>query len=184
VSADPTVSPIARLGHVALRTPDLERSVAFFDHVVGLELVERDERAAYLRAWGDFEHHTLALVEGEEGALDHVGWRTRSAAHLEALLDRLRRDGFDLTEVSGVEPGQGPAFQFRTPSGLPYELYFEVEKRRPTDAPAIKTNSGPVWGHGISPRRIDHVNFVAEDVAAERAWSESVLGFRTHEYVS
>lgn len=184
MDANPTMSPIARLGHVALRTPDLERSLAFFDDVVGLELVERDEHAAYLRAWGDFEHHTLALVESNEGALDHVGWRTRSASQLEALVDRLRRDGLDLTEVAGAEPGHGPAFRFRTPAGLPYELYYEVEKRRAADAPAIKTNSGRVWGHGISPRRIDHVNFVAADVGAERAWCESVLGFRTHEFVS
>jgi catechol 2,3-dioxygenase len=113
-----------------------------------------------------------------------VGWRTRSPAHLEALVDRLRNDGLELTEVTGVEPGQGPAFRFRTPGGLPYELYFEVEKRPPADAPAIKTNPGRVWGHGISPRRIDHVNFVVAAVAAERAWSQTALGFRTHEFVS
>ena len=73
-----------------------------------------------------------------------------------------------------TEAGQGPALRFRTPTGLPYEIYHEVEKR-PARGTAIKTNTGRPWDHGISPRRIDHVNFITPNVAAEEADNGSML---------
>lgn len=177
-------SHLARLGHVMLRTPDIEKSLWFFDTVAGLNVVERTEDTAYLRGWGDFEHHTLALRTHETGGLDHVGWRTRSSDDLHALVGRLRSAGVELTPVAaGEERGQGEAFRFRTPTGFPYEIYFDVEKPDLRER-ALPTNSGCVWDHGISPRRIDHVNFVTPDPATERSWAEGSLGFRTHEFVT
>ena len=179
-------SPLARLGHVALVTPDLEQSLEFFDRVVGLEVVERSKTEAYLRAWGDFEHHTLALLAGDRGVVDHVGWRTRSPEDVDGLAAALTERGVAVTRVpAGTERGQGDAIRFHTPGGLPYEIYYDVEKRPadPARPPAMKTNSGRVWDHGISPRRVDHVNFVLPDVAAEQQWSESTFGFKTREYV-
>lgn len=183
---DATQPTLARLGHVSLVTPDLERSLEFFDDVVGLEVVERTDTEAYLRAWGDFEHHTLSLVAGGRATVDHVGWRTRRREDVAAYASALRERGIDVTEIeAGTERGQGEAIRFRTPAGLPYEIYYEVEKRPadPSRKPAMKTNSGRVWDHGISPRRIDHVNFVLPDVADEQRWLEDTFGFRTHEYV-
>jgi catechol 2,3-dioxygenase len=186
VSSEVTQPALARLGHVALVTPDLERSLQFFDDVVGLELVERSDSEAYLRAWGDFEHHTLALFSGDRAIVDHVGWRTRDAAHVHAYARELRAAGIDIDDVPpGREQGQGAAIRFRTPGALPYEIYYDVEKRPadPRRPPAMKTNTGRVWDHGISPRRIDHVNFVLPDVEAEQRWSQNTFGFRTHEYI-
>ena len=32
----------------------------------------------YLRAWGDFEHHTLLRIQaGEEASVDHIAWRAK-----------------------------------------------------------------------------------------------------------
>lgn len=172
---------LARLGHVALRTPDLDRSLEFFDGVLGLEVTDRDGDAAYLRAWGDHEHHTLALLAGDEGRFDHAAWRTRAPDDVDAFGDALRAEGIDVEAVeAGSEAGQGAALRFRTPTGLPYEIYHEVEKRPPART-AIKTNSARPWDHGISPRRLDHVNFVTPDVAAEEAWARATLGFATRE---
>ena len=52
---------IAKLGHVALVTPDLEKSLWFFKELIGLEETETVDGTVYLRAWGDFEHHTLSI---------------------------------------------------------------------------------------------------------------------------
>lgn len=173
---------LARLGHVALRTPDLAGSLEFFDDLLGLEVTARDERCAYLRAWGDHEHHTLALIEDGDGRFDHAGWRARRPEDVAAFGGALRAEGIEVEEVApGAEAGQGAALRFRTPTGLPYEIYYDVEKRPP--AGLIKTNTARPWHHGISPRRLDHVNFVSPDVEAEEAWSRSVLGFGTRERV-
>lgn len=172
---------LARLGHVALRTPDLDGSLEFFQGVIGLEVTERDDAHAYLRSWGDHEHHTLMLIAGDEGRLDHAGWRTRASEDVDAFGEALSADGIEVEPVeAGAEAGQGRALRFRTPTGLPYEIYYDVEKRR-ANGTAIKTNTGRPWAHGISPRRLDHVNFVSPDVTAEEKWSCSTLGFRTRE---
>jgi biphenyl-2,3-diol 1,2-dioxygenase len=184
-TAEKRTPELARLGHVALRTPDLDKSLWFFDDVLGLELVERTADSAYLRAWGDFEHHTLALLAGDDAALDHVAWRTRTPGDVDGFRRRLAAEGVDVAEcAAGDELGQGAALRFRSPTGLPYEIYYDVEKRRSPRPSVMKTNSSRVWDHGISPRRLDHVNLVTPDVDIEEEWSRRVLGFRTHEYVT
>jgi catechol 2,3-dioxygenase len=44
---------LAKLGHVALSTPDLARSYEFFHDILGLERVEEHEGTVYLRGWGE-----------------------------------------------------------------------------------------------------------------------------------
>ena len=58
---------IAQLGYIALESSDIEKSVAFFQKVIGLELTEKVEEQYYFRAWGDFQHHTLSISPGTKG---------------------------------------------------------------------------------------------------------------------
>jgi len=63
---------VARLGHVALETPDLEDSLSFFRDTVGLEEVDRVAGTVYLRGIDesgtndgnslDVDDHMLSLV--------------------------------------------------------------------------------------------------------------------------
>ncbi len=39
---------VRRLGHATLTTPDLERQVAYYTQVIGLTLLERDAKRAFL----------------------------------------------------------------------------------------------------------------------------------------
>lgn len=182
---------IARLGHVALVTPDLDTSVEFWRDVVGLEEVERradgDGRTSvFLRAWGDFEHHTLSLTSGEEAAVDHVGWRTAAPEDVWNLARLLERGGVEVTEMApGEERGLGAAARFTTPAGHAFEIYHEVEK---TPAPAgrrsrLASNSSRAWAQGISPRRLDHVNVVTDDTLAFSEWLGETLGFDLRECI-
>ena len=176
---------LAKLGHVAISTPDLARSTAFFHDILGLEIVEEHDGVVYLRGWGEFEHHSLSLRDGPTG-IDHVGWRTRRPEDVDAFAASLRDAG---TEVEVVEPGrergQGAAIRFTTPSGHPFELYYDVgkplapEERRSR----LKNNSARQWDHGISARRIDHVNLATTDVAGGQRFLCEQLGFKVREYV-
>lgn len=175
---------LSRLGHVALKTPDLDGSVSFFENIIGLEVVARDDRSAYLRAWEDHEHHTLMLAASEETGVDHVGWRTQTREDVDGFADLLGAEGVDIEEVApGTELGQGRAIRFKTPAGFTYEIYYDVEKVRPGNS-LLKTNTGRAWARGISPRRIDHVSVATTDVGLERAFSERALGFRCREFVT
>ena len=58
--------PLTHLSHYALRVADVERSIAFYLNVVGIDLTERrPDGTAYLRRGPD--HHCLALYP-----LDHA----------------------------------------------------------------------------------------------------------------
>jgi catechol 2,3-dioxygenase len=176
---------IAKLGHVALATPDLERSLWFFSDVVGLDEVERRDGVVYLRAWGDWEHHTLSLRDGPTG-VDHIAWRTAAPDHVDAFARALSEAG---TAVSWVEvdeeAGQGAAVRFTSPQGHPYEIYHDVEKplAPPEVRSRLKSNVARPWRRGMSPRRLDHVNVAARDVEGGTRWLADSLGLKLRELI-
>lgn len=177
---------IAKLGHVAFVTPDLETSLWFFRDVVGLHEVARDGDRVYLRAWGEFEHHSLVLMKGETARVDHIGWRVRRPEDMEKFARMLEENGIHTTYVSaGEEVGQGEGIRFETPKGHHFELYYQVQKELPPGIKRSRLKNNPLrpWDHGISPRRIDHVNIWTDEPGALQAWLEGVLGFKTREFI-
>ena len=65
--------PVAHLGHVELFIPDLDASTAFFRNMIGLEISDEQDGRVFLRAWQDFDHHTLVLTEASEPAMGRMG---------------------------------------------------------------------------------------------------------------
>ena len=53
---------IRGLGEVALRVSDLNRMQAFYEEVIGLELLRRFDRAAFFRLGDGFGGHTQVLA--------------------------------------------------------------------------------------------------------------------------
>src|SRR3954468_4577303 len=80
---------IAHLAHVEVLTPTPDPSLAFYKDVLGLEESGREGQSVYLRAWGEWSHHSIKLTEAAEPGLDHIGWRAWSADHLEQAVARV-----------------------------------------------------------------------------------------------
>jgi len=174
------------LGHVALETPDLDGSLAFFHDAVGMEVVERRDDVAYLRCPDEFAHHSLSLAEAASAGVDHVGWQTVDAESVEGFATQLEAAGTEVTRVAaGEEPGQGEAVRFESPTGHRLELYHEMAT---TAAPAerrSKLRNRPYdksGNHPVAPRRIDHVQIWDPDALALAEWFQSALGLRVQEY--
>ncbi len=53
---------VRALGEVALRVNDLDKSQAFYTHVIGLELMRRFEHAAFFRIADGYAGHTAILA--------------------------------------------------------------------------------------------------------------------------
>ncbi len=180
------LSALTKVGHVALVTEDLDRSVWFWRDVVGLEETGHDGDTLFLRAWGDLEHHSLSLAPGPGSYVDHVGWRVRCADDVDELAERLSAHGLAPEWVeAGEEQGQGRAVRFALPTGHRFELYHDVE-RAPSPAERrsrLRSNSAKAWARGISPRRIDHVNVTTVDPGGLRGWLADELGFGTRELI-
>jgi biphenyl-2,3-diol 1,2-dioxygenase len=175
---------ISKLGHVALVTEDLGKSVEFWRDVVGLNHVETHDNTVFFRAWGDWEHHTLSLREGPTG-VDHVAWRAGAPEDVADYAARLRELDIETTPVAADEErGQGEAIRFALPgAGHTYEIYFDVEKPRSPEElrSRLKNQPGRAWAKGASPRCLDHVNLQAEDPVTGRDFMVEEMGFRVNE---
>lgn len=177
---------IAKLGHVAITTPDLDESLWFFRDVIGLHEVERVNKTVFLRGQRDWEHHTLSITTGSRAELDHVGWRTRSPEAVDEFANRLSTADIDVTRLEpGEETGQGDAIRFRMPAGHRFELYHDVEKPAAPEERRSRLKNR-VYSLAAStasiPRRIDHVNLHGPNVPAVHDWLCEVLGFRMNEF--
>jgi catechol 2,3-dioxygenase len=65
------------------------------------------------------------------------------------------------------------------------ELYYETERYEPPDAlrPRLKNVPQRYVGRGAAVKRLDHVNVLCADVAANRRFAMDELGFRLYEQV-
>jgi catechol 2,3-dioxygenase len=177
---------IAKLGHVALVTPDLDGSVWFFRDVLGLEQTDKRGDTVFLRAWGELEHHSLSLTAGAEAVVEHIGWRTTRPEDVGAFAAALGAQDVDVRHLEPDEElGQGDAIRFHLPAGgHPFELYYDIEKPTPPGDTRARLMSRLRSGaHRVSPRRLDHVNIWTDHVGKSERWLADTLGFRTHEVI-
>ena len=179
---------IVHAGHTELYVSDLERSRAFFIDVLGLHVSDETDSQVYLRAWQDWDHHTLLLTRADQSGLGHIAWRVSGPDDLRDHESQLRRLGVEYEwKAGGTELGHGDSIRFRTPSaGIPMELYWDVERFVESD-PALQSRlpSHPTryTGRGLAPRRFDHANFLIDDVQTEQEWLTAVLGIRHNYYL-
>lgn len=178
---------IAHAGHASLRVKDYVASKRFFTETMGLFVTDEDDDTVYLRAWQDWEHHTLMLRKGETSALEHLGWRVEDEESLQQFAHHFDEQHIAYHWVEkGEERSQGRAIRFFSPTGIPHELYWEMERFRskdPTQLSALPSFPYKFPMNGIAPRRFDHFNVMANEVAAEQEWLTRVLGIKHRYYV-
>ena len=184
MSYQPQYGDLAHLGHIELLTPTFDASVAFFKDVLGLHESGRQGDSVYLRAWADYERFTLQLTRANTSGLGHVAFRVRSEVILQHLVENLISHG---VEGKWLEPGlgHGRAFRFPSPDGHAVELYFDTEKFQATgdQIPGFKNMPQRYIPSGIAPKRLDHINLLAQDIKACRLFFHELLGMRVTEQI-
>src|SRR5579862_5075432 len=128
----PPIHPEVRIGHVHLKVADLDRALAFYVGVLGLELTQRyGKEAAFISAGGYHHHIGLNTWESQGGSppppgttgLYHVAilYPTRAA-----LADALRRLIKAKIPLDGAaDHGVSQALYLRDPDGNGVELYWD-----------------------------------------------------------
>ena len=180
----PPLHDVAHLGHIELLTPEPERSLWFFVEVLGLTETGREGDSVYLRTWDDYEHHTVKLTGHGTSGIRRVGLRASGQAALEARVAAIEAAGLGIGWKDG-DPGIGPTYLFRDPDGHELELYWESEWYAAPEAlkPALKNQAQAYPGRGVSVRRLDHVNYLGRDAAANGEFVRDVLGGRVTEQI-
>lgn len=184
----PTQEPIwdiAHLAHVELLTPKPDESLHFFTEIMGLSITARQGDSVYLRAYDDYEHHTLKLTAAKQPGMAHFAWRARSPQALQRRVEAIEAAGYGQGWTDG-DLGHGPAYKFQTPDGHNVEIYYETEwyKAGEVDKPALKNQASRFPGRGANLRRLDHLNLLAVDMPGMRKFHTDVLGARLTEVIT
>ncbi len=127
----------ARIGHINLKVADLNRSLAFYEGVLGFKITKRiGDEAAFL-AYGDY-HHDICIntwesfggsppAKGTTG-LFHLAIVYATKAELRAAYLRLRTAGITLDNA--VDHGVSQSLYLRDPDQNGVELYWDRPRDR------------------------------------------------------
>jgi catechol 2,3-dioxygenase len=147
----PPIDPALRIGSVKLAVSDLPRSADFYERVLGLPLISRDEDSVLLGP--DGEHPLLALTAladpttvppGSTG-LFHVAWLHPSRAALAQTVRRIVGERWLLDGAS--DHGVSEALYLSDPDGLGIEIYADRPRElweRPADEHGVKMVTLPL----------------------------------------
>ncbi len=175
---------IAHLGHVEMYTNRYDESLDFFTRVYGLKLSAEDETSAYLRAWDDYELHSLKLTRHHQTGIGHVAYRVASPEALERRVAAIEASGYKVHGWVDGDRGHGRAFRFEDPFGHVFEIYWETQWYEPSadaERAALKNTASAFTG--AAPRRLDHLNLLSGDVSEFRRFMETCLGSRVTEMI-
>lgn len=135
--ANPPAPSGLRIGHVHLKVSDLERSIAFYRQVLGLDLVQRYGSSAAFLSAGGYHHHlglnTWESAGGTPPPRGHTGLFHTAFLYPDraALADALRRVRAAGIAVDGAaDHGVSEALYLRDPDENGVELYWD----KPRDA--------------------------------------------------
>lgn len=125
-----------QIGHVHLKVSDLERSIQFYQDVLGMKLTQRYGSQAAFMSWGGYHHHLglntwqskqgLPSASGTTG-LFHFAVLFSSREALQRAVVRVNDHGIRID--GAADHGVSEAFYFRDPDGNGIELYWD----RPVD---------------------------------------------------
>jgi catechol 2,3-dioxygenase-like lactoylglutathione lyase family enzyme len=116
------------LTHIALAVHDPERSLAFYEKVIGVVPVYRD--TTFIQAQTPGSRDVLVFEEGapragRPGGVAHFGFRLVDPADIDAAVDAVEQAGGRVLRRGEFCPGEPYVF-FEDPDGYEVELWHEL----------------------------------------------------------
>ncbi|MCQ4198041.1 VOC family protein [Streptomyces parvulus] len=167
----PPVGRLRALRSVELLTPDYAEAVDFYEEVWGLQVVEAEHSASWLRGTGD-EHHALRLTRSETIGLGRLVFAVGTPAEIDEAARRLRARGIALVTEPGPldQVGGGYGLRFHDLDGRLVEL-------------SADTWAVTARGRDVSlPVGVTHAVLNTPDIDASVAFYRDVLGMRVSDW--
>ncbi|MHA6694968.1 VOC family protein [Homoserinimonas sp. A520] len=175
---------IAHLGNVELFTPTFDESLWFFRDLLAMRVVAEDGDSVFLRCWDEYQRYTIKLTASDKAGVGRLTFRTTNQESLERRVAEIEATGLGLGWRDG-EQGVGPSYAFTDPDGHPMEIYYETERyvAGEDDKPALKNQASRYPGVGVNARRLDHINYLAQNVEANGEFVRDALVGRESERI-
>jgi catechol 2,3-dioxygenase len=168
---------IMRVAYGVLHVRDLDASLHFYDELLGLQTVARDDETAYLKGWEERQHHSLVLRKAQTPAVERLGFRVRADRDLDLLADFYERRGATVrmgeADLRGIS---GRTLRVWDEFGTPLEFYASMRLLPSTLQDYHLHRGAPIL-------RFDHVNLHSPRVEEAVVYFQE-LGFRCSEYIS
>jgi catechol 2,3-dioxygenase len=169
---------VLRPGFVQIRVLALDEAIVHYRDRIGLDLVGTPEGGrAYLRAYDEFDRHSIVLREADSAGVDHIGFKVRAEVDLEIFRERLVGLKVAIKDVpAGVDPGVGPRIRFTVPTGHVIDLYADMAL---SDA-APMTKNPEIWHReprGMRAVRFDHCALSGRDIVGSAKIFMEALDF-------
>jgi catechol 2,3-dioxygenase-like lactoylglutathione lyase family enzyme len=118
------------LSHIALAVSDLDRSLGFYQALLGARILYRDDHKIEI---GTPHAHDVISLEfasadslGHSGSVAHFGFRLTGPEEIDAAREAVSAGGGLVVESGEFGPGQ-PYLYARDPDGYLIELWYEPE---------------------------------------------------------
>ncbi len=113
---------VLRPGYIQIRVLDMDAAITHYVDRLGLHEVSREaDGRVYLRAWDEFDRHSVVLRQADMPGMDYVGFKVASAADLDSFHQRIAEYGLEVEEIpAGEQPGLGHRLSFVVPSWSPH----------------------------------------------------------------
>ena len=125
----PSVTKIARLGHVVLNVKSYEAAHRFWVEELGFAISDHvPGRIAFLRCFPNPLHHTFALIQGEENGLNHINFMVTDIDDIGVAMNRMKKAGVPIVFGPGRHlPSTSIFLYFLDPDGMTNEFSFGME---------------------------------------------------------
>lgn len=165
---------VMRLGYLHMRVTDMAAAKRHYIDTLGMQIVDESPGKLVLKAWDEWDHHSLILTEGGVG-LEKLGYKVAKEDDLAEYEKRIQSFGCTTTRMSkGDNPGVGDGIRVEIPSGHTVELYHEIEFTD-TAVGLINPELFPRHLIGIGVPRVDHCLLKTDDIPlSERFWTEAL----------
>ena len=159
-----------RIGHATFTTPDIDRQIEYYRNVVGLHVVDREPKRAFLGT--NSGQLAVVLKLGAHETCERISFEVSPSTSFAEMSKHLAALGLKAETRTDSIPGLSQILTFQDLKGTTIELFSE---------PGF-VNKGAQVGGAVA-LKLGHLAFVVEDPKATAEFYENVLGFRTSDWI-
>jgi catechol 2,3-dioxygenase-like lactoylglutathione lyase family enzyme len=161
---------VKKIAHATYETPDLDRQVAYYTDILGLNLVAKEKDQAFLAS--TIDHHSVVLRKGDAARCARLGFQIGIDDDLREFDKQTAAHGIKTQRVNDPGPSIAEMITFEDPKGTVIEVFKRGE---------FSQQGFP--NKGIVPHKLGHVAFFVKDVKRTTDFYCDVLGFRVSDWM-